>query len=83
MICNPTAHGHLPQPDGAEYRERERGPGEALAGGEGLRGGLGVREGGRGNVWAAVASPEMHHSGGTASAAVQLGVELRLLLCCS
>ena len=32
---------------------------------------------------AAAAASESHHSGSTAPAAVQLGVELRLLLCCS
>ena len=44
---------------------------------------MGSREGGRGSSWAAAAVSERHHSGSTASAAVQLGVELRLLLCCS
>ena len=66
LIWNPTAHGHLLQPDGAKSRERERGPGEAPAGGEGLRGGLGVREGSRGYSGVAVASPETHHGGVTA-----------------
>ena len=60
------AHGHLPQPDGAEYREREGEAGEAPAGGEGLRGGLGVREGVLGYSGVAVASPETLLRGGTA-----------------
>ena len=69
MISRWTGHGHLPQPDGAEYRERERAAGEAPAGGEGLRGGSVVAEGGRGSSWAAVASPETGYGGGMASAA--------------
>ena len=36
-----------------------------------------------GSSLAAAAASESHHSGSTAPAAVQLGVELRLLLCCS
>ena len=36
-----------------------------------------------GSSWAAVVSPERDHSGGTGAAAVQLGGELRLLLCSS
>ena len=42
-----------------------------------------VAEGGRGSSRAAVAASEGHHSDSTAPAAVQLGVALRLLLCCS
>ena len=51
----------------------------------GLRrsGGSVMMKGGWGSSWAAVASPEGHHSSSTAPAAVQLGVELRLLLGCS
>ena len=82
LIWTSTAHGHLLQPDGEREQGKRGTAGEAPAGGEGLQGGSVVTEGGRGSVWAAVASPERHHSGSTASAAVQLRVELRLLLCC-
>ena len=66
LINRSTAHSRLLQPDGAKNKERERGPGEAPAGGEGLRGGLGVREGVLGYSGVVVALPEAHHGGVTA-----------------
>ena len=66
LILRSTAHGHLPQPDGAEYREREGAAGAAPAGGERLGGGLGATAGSLGSGRAAVASPESLLRGGTA-----------------